>query len=156
MLFIDWYLAKIRRDIYNYRHLWERSDALQASRERPVYELWMMYIRILTLWTKLQKSDISAQKNRFFHDNFHEIAYMMRKVVRVFQISVTFIIMAMKAFMYGQYAMMLFQQNQLRRFFTITPPLLLLLLSIVSTPCLFITIFVHNPLFCIISRGKKV
>ncbi len=129
MLFIDWYLAKIKRDIYNHRHLWERRDALQASRERPVYELWMMYIRVLTLWTKLQKSDISAQKNRFFHDNLREIAYMMRKVVRVFQLSITFIIMAMKAFFDGQYAMMLFQQNQIRHFFTITRPSPIIIVS---------------------------
>ena len=45
---------------------------------------------------------------------------MMRKVVRVFQLSITFIIMAMKAFFDGQYAMMLFQQHQIRHFFTIT------------------------------------
>ena len=127
MVFIDWYLAKIRRDIYNHRHLWERSDSLQASRERPVYELWMMYLRVLPLWTKLQKpwprshAHVHQHKqNLFFHDNLREIAYMMRKVVHVFRLSITFIIMAMKVIFDGQYAMVLFQQNQIRHFFTIT------------------------------------
>jgi hypothetical protein len=60
------------------------------------------------------------KQNLFFHDNLREIAYMMRKVVRVFRLSITFIIMAMKVFFDGQYAMVLFQQNQIRHFFTIT------------------------------------